>query len=151
MSSDFRYTISLSMHRHLHHVLHALTSLPPSHPAPSLVILAHKHDLLATSSSNAALAVSRVRTILERELERRRASQAGGVGVGHLGEDEGADAELGGLECSGPGGGVFKFKDWEGGEVEILASSLNINGGSIDPEKALDGLAGLRQWLHNLP
>ncbi|KAF8485619.1 signal recognition particle receptor beta subunit-domain-containing protein [Gautieria morchelliformis] len=136
---------------HLHHILHALASLPPSHTPPSLVILAHKCDLLATSSSSAALAVSRVRTILERELENRRASQAGGVGVGQLGEDESADADLGGLECSGPGGGSFKFKEWEGGEIEILGSSVNVDRGSIDPEKALDGLAGFRQWLHDLP
>lgn len=115
------------------------------------MILAHKCDLLASSSSSAALAVSRVRTILERELEKRKASQAGGVGVGQLGEDEGADTELGGLDCLGPGGAGFKFKDWEGGEIEILGSSVNVDRGSISSEKALAGLADFRQWLHDLP
>jgi signal recognition particle receptor subunit beta len=115
------------------------------------MILAHKSDLIATTSTSVPLAVSRVRTILERELEKRRSSQAGGVGVGQLGEDEGADAELGGLECSGPAGGPFTFKNWEGGEIEILGSSLDVSRGKIDPEKAPDGLANFRQWLHDLP
>lgn len=136
----------------MHHILHALTSLPPSHTLPSLVILAHKCDLLATSSSSVALAVSRVRTILERELEKRRVSQAAGVGVGQLGEDEGEDVELGGLECSGPGSGGFRFKDWEGGEIEILGSSVNVDGRSIeDSEKVSKGLVDFRQWLYDLP
>ncbi|KAF8586526.1 hypothetical protein K439DRAFT_1659622 [Ramaria rubella] len=135
---------------HLHHILHALTSLPPSQLSPSLVVLAHKCDLLATSSSSAALAVSRVRTILERELEKRRASQAGGVGVGQLGEEEGADAELGGLECTGPGGTGFRFKDWEGGEIEILGSSVGVGKNGDDSEKVADGLADFKQWLYDL-
>jgi len=130
---------------HLHRILHAVTSLPPSKRQPSLVILAHKCDLLTSSSSNAAPAVSRVRTILERELEKRKESQVGGVGVGQLGDDEDADGEMGGLECSGVGGKGFKFQDWEGGEIQILGSSVNT---AQDPEKAVDGLADFKQWLH---
>lgn len=95
--------------------------------------------------------MSRVRTILERELDKRKSAQAGGVGVGQLGEEEGTDTELGGLECTGPAGGKFTFKDWEGGEIEILGSSLDVNRGSIDPEKVPDGLAAFRQWLDDLP
>jgi len=102
-----------------------------------------------SSGLGPALAVSRVRTILERELEKRRSSQAGGVGVGQLGEDEDADTEMGGLECSGPAGTGFRFKDWEGGEVEILGSS--VTKAAADSEKGNDGLAELKQWLQDLP
>ena len=136
--------------RHLHQIFHAITSLPPSQTPPPIIILAHKFDLLSSPAQGSALAVSRVRTILERELEKRRSSQAGGVGVGQLGEDEGGETEMGGLECSGGPGAGFKFKDWDGGEVEILGSSITANK-SEDPEKALDGLAELTQWLQDLP
>ncbi|KAF8519471.1 P-loop containing nucleoside triphosphate hydrolase protein [Hysterangium stoloniferum] len=135
---------------HLHRILHAITSLPPSRRQPSLVILAHKCDLLTSSSSNAALAVSRVRTILERELEKRKESQAGSVGVGQLGDDEDADGEMGGLECSGVKGKGFKFQEWEGGEIQILGSSVSIGKTTHDPEKAADGLADFKQWLYEL-
>ena len=50
-----------------------------------------------TSASATQLAVSRVRTILERELEKRRASHAHGVGVESLGAED-ADTHVGGLE-----------------------------------------------------
>lgn len=76
------------------------------------------------------------------------------MGVGQLGED---DTELGGLECAGPAGGGFRFKDWEGGQIEILGSSVKVQRGSSeaeqgsDGENAQDGLQEFRQWLQELP
>lgn len=134
--------------RHLHHVLHAVSLLPPSQQSRSVVILAHKCDLIESASvSNFELAVSRVRTILERELEKRRTSQATGVGVGQLGDDELADTETGGLECTGLTSAGFKFKNWEGGEIEILGTSVF---DKTDSEKSEGGLGRLKQWLEEL-
>ncbi|EDR03194.1 uncharacterized protein LACBIDRAFT_295266 [Laccaria bicolor S238N-H82] len=140
---------------HLHSILHALTSLPPSQKLPSLLILAHKADLLKTSSSASAapsttLAINRVKTILERELEKRRASQVGGVGVEGLGA-EGERSDMGGLECGE--GGTFKFEEWEGGEVIFLGTSVRPRNSSQDKgvinEKSAseDGLEALEVWL----
>lgn len=126
--------------RHLHHVLHAITSLPPTQSRPTLLILAHKTDLLkvATSSNSAReVAVSRVRAILERELEKRRVSQSGGVGVESLGA-EGEGTEMGGLECSGAAGGAFKFSEWEGGDVEFISTWVKV--GEVKDEDGLDEL-----------
>ncbi|KAG5636201.1 hypothetical protein H0H81_008871, partial [Sphagnurus paluster] len=136
---------------HLHNILHTLTSLPPSQTPPSLVILAHKCDLLNTGSQAHAaadnLAISRVRSVLERELEKRRASQTGGVGVEGLGE-EGEKSEMGGLDCNGPAGSVFKFADWEGGEISFIGTSAKVAQEIEDPEKSeVDGLLALREWL----
>ncbi|PPQ91428.1 hypothetical protein CVT25_014316 [Psilocybe cyanescens] len=112
---------------HLHHILHALTSLPPSQQLPLLVILAHKADLFkSTSSSNtstSALAITRVKAILERELEKRRVSQSGGINVEGLGED-GERGGMGGLECGEKEGSSFKFDEWEGGDVVFLGTSI---------------------------
>ncbi|KAJ7510046.1 P-loop containing nucleoside triphosphate hydrolase protein [Mycena galericulata] len=137
---------------HLHIILNALTSLPPSQVLPSLLILAHKCDLLkagtATSATSDILAVNRVKTILERELEKRRASQSGGVGVEGLGE-EGERTEMGGLECAG-GKGVFSFDTWEGGEVVFFGTSVKVGKKLGGDEKAgTDGLASLKQWMED--
>ncbi|KAJ7063491.1 P-loop containing nucleoside triphosphate hydrolase protein [Mycena amicta] len=121
---------------HLHIVLNAIMSLPPSQVLPSLLILAHKSDLIKSGTS--AQAINRVKTILERELEKRRVAQSGGVGVEGLGS-EGERAEMGGLECSGEKG-VFRFDTWEGGDVAFLGTSTKL----VD-EKS--GLAELRDWL----
>ena len=142
-----------STYRYLHQILHSFMSIPPSQSVPALIILAHKSDLLAstTSSSNTPadqLAVNRVRTILERELEKRRQSQAGGMGIESLGGGEGDNAEVSGLECSGVAGSVFGFSDWEGGEVTFLGTSIS----RTEKEKAssIGGLEGLQQWLMDL-
>jgi len=144
---------------HLHHILHALTSLPPSAALPSLLIVAHKSDLLKSSSAATAgsdtLAINRVKTILERELEKRRASQSGGVGVEGLGA-EGERSEMGGLECSGPGGGAFRFSEWEGGDVGFVGTwvkvvEANEKAGKVDEKSdTVDGLSTLRDWLHEI-
>ncbi|OBZ69350.1 Signal recognition particle receptor subunit beta [Grifola frondosa] len=109
---------------HLHQVLHALTSLPPSRTTPALLIVAHKCDLLKSTvhTSSDQLAINRVRTVLERELEKRRESHANGVGVEKMGAED-AESELGGLECSG--NGEFKFAEWEGGEVTFIGTFVN--------------------------
>ncbi|KAL1740197.1 signal recognition particle receptor beta subunit-domain-containing protein, partial [Schizophyllum fasciatum] len=130
---------------HLHAVLRALTHLPPSHPTPALLILAHKADHLKAGSP--ALAAGRVRTVLERELERRRAAGVAVEGLAGVGSaddaDGGADAEGAagdGLECAG--GGVFSFDAWKGGEVVFLGSAA-----PVGQEGGLAGLADLEGWL----
>lgn len=140
-------------HRHLHHVLHALTSLPPSQTFPRLLILAHKSDLLKTGTSSGTTlstqAVNRVKTILERELEKRRVSQSGGVGVEGLGA-EGEPSDMGGLECSGPGGGTFRCAEWEGGEIEFLGTFVKVGAGVDDEKGEGNGLSALRDWMHEI-
>ncbi|KXN80979.1 Signal recognition particle receptor subunit beta [Leucoagaricus sp. SymC.cos] len=135
---------------HLHTVLHSMTSLPPSQALPALLIIAHKADLLkigASSTPQDSLAINRVKTILERELEKRRASQSGGVAVEGLGQED-EKSEMGGLEC-GDGTGVFKFDDWEGGEVSFVSAYIRPGKTSSDDEKSGDddGLSELRAWL----
>jgi signal recognition particle receptor subunit beta len=135
--------------RHLHHILHAVTSLPPSHSPPSLLILAHKADLLkaASSASSDVLAVNRVKNILERELEKRRVSHSGGVGVEGLGE-EGEQYEMGGLDRSSGRKGEFKFDDWEGGDISFIGTSLRVGMLVEDQEKSeQEGLSLLLEWL----
>ena len=88
-----------------------------------------------------ALAISRVRTILERELEKRR----GGISV----EGAGDENELGGLECTGQPGAAFKFSDWEGGEVTFLATNVRVGEAKSEKENDVDGLNPLREWLVN--
>jgi len=130
--------------------LHALTSLPPSQSQPSLLILAHKSDLLKTGSSShtnaATLAVNRVKTILERELEKRRLSQRGGINIEGLGE-EGERSDMGGLECGEKEGSIFKFDDWEGGDVTFLGTSTGAQRVTIGREdrwrERLGPLAGV--------
>ncbi|KAI0723987.1 signal recognition particle receptor beta subunit-domain-containing protein [Cerioporus squamosus] len=139
---------------HLHMILNALTSLPPSRGTPSLIIVAHKCDLLKASATASAeqLAINRVRTILERELEKRRASDANGVGVESLGAED-ADSQMGGLECSG--NREFKFAKWEGGEVGFVGTSVSVGKQAVvsadEKHPEGDGLSPLREWLEGLP
>ncbi|KAJ7581108.1 signal recognition particle receptor beta subunit-domain-containing protein [Mycena floridula] len=136
---------------HLQSVLHALTSLPPSQSPPSLIIIAHKSDLLKTTAmptgtTSHDLAMNRVKAVLERELEKRRV-QSGGFGVEGLGA-EGEESEIGGLECTG---GTFKFDQWEGGDVVFIGSSAK-KSKLGDPEKIgemdiSDGLWALQECL----
>ncbi|GAW09654.1 signal recognition particle receptor subunit [Lentinula edodes] len=133
---------------HLHAVLDAIMAIPPSQPLPTLLILAHKCDLIKASSSSAdtsALAVTRVQTILERELERRKLSQSGGMGVEALGDENNNEkSNMGGLDCRGPGG-TFKFENWEGGEVVFLGTSVQ---SSRSDEKSVKGsIAPLMDWI----
>ncbi|KAF8891322.1 signal recognition particle receptor beta subunit-domain-containing protein [Infundibulicybe gibba] len=134
---------------HLHNILHALTSLPPSQTPPTLLILAHKADLLKTPASSLTaasvdFAINRVKTILERELEKRRLAQSGGVGVEGLGE-EGERSDMGGLDCAG--NGAFRFEEWEGGEITFLGSYVKPGKNSEDEEKSDNGLSSFQDWL----
>lgn len=114
---------------------------------PKALVLAHKTDLVkagASSSTVTEVAISRVRTVLERELEKRKALQTGGVGVESM--DAESESELGGLECGGTAGGGFKFSEWDGGEVDFIGAWVEVgekNGGQ-------DGLRELKDWLEQL-
>lgn len=75
------------------------------------------------------------------------------MGIEGLGAEEEETSELGGLECSGPSGGVFKFAEWEGGEVEFLGTSVTV-GRKLDDGQEKDGVHPLMefvQWLEQLP
>ncbi|KAI6132126.1 hypothetical protein EDD16DRAFT_1534706 [Pisolithus croceorrhizus] len=137
---------------HMHHVFHAITSLPPSQPTPKVLVLAHKTNLVKTgvsSSSVTEVAIARVRTVLERELEKRKASQAGGVGVESM--DAESESELGGLECGGTAGSAFKFSEWDGGEVDFIGTWIEVGEEKYGEEKGdQDGLRGLKDWLEQL-
>ncbi|KAK0503342.1 P-loop containing nucleoside triphosphate hydrolase protein [Armillaria luteobubalina] len=136
---------------HLHIIMDAIVSLSPSQKTPSLVIVAHKTDLLknmagSVNASSDALAINRVKTVLERELEKRRDAQSGSLGVEGLGEEE--KTELGGLECSGTAK-TFRFSDWEGGEVYFIATSVKQSDKGVDDEKSGShiGLGSLQELL----
>lgn len=106
-------------------------------------------DLLKTTSSATpdANAISRVRNVLERELEKRRVSQSGGVGVEGLGE-EGGHSEMGGLGRGSGTKGDFRFEDWEGGDITFIGSSLRFGKAAEDQEKGeQEGLLQFREWL----
>lgn len=138
-------------HRHLHQVLNVIMTLPPTQSPPAFVIVAHKCDMLKASAAATAeqLAINRVRTILERELDKRKTSHAGGVGVESLGAEGEEGAELGGLECSGSG--EFRFAEWEGGEVAFLGTSVTVGKAAVIDGEKKDGLSPLRDWLAELP
>lgn len=133
-----------------------------------LLVLGHKADMLpkAFGGVNAQAAVQRVRTILERELERRRRGAASGAGgMAALGEEEGG-GENGvgaGLDITGDEKEVFTLEKWEGGEVGVRATWVDVkrssDGHTTDDEehegekgdvKSEDGLAGLVQWIVDL-
>ena len=126
--------------RHLHLIMSAIANLPPSIPAPPLLVFANKSDILPKGTEptpNTTLALSRTQTILERELEKRRQaslsrgqSGAGGGVLSELGEDADAAGEgtaLGGLDVSDEGEGTFSFEKWEAGDVEVR-SGWRVNG-----------------------
>ena len=92
-------------------------------------------------------AITRVRNVLERELEKRRVSQSGGVAVEGLGE-EGGQSEMGGLDRASGTKGDFRFEDWEGGEITFIGSSLRFGMAAEDQEKGeQEGLLHFREWL----
>lgn len=118
------------------------------------MIACNKADLLKTSAasgSSASLAVTRVKTILERELEKRRVAQTGGVGVEGLGEEGEERSELGGLEC-GDANSPFRFDEWEGGEIVFTGTSVRPDASTLEKQEhteksEVDGLDSLREWL----
>jgi signal recognition particle receptor subunit beta len=108
-----------------------------------LVIAAHKADLIKPTAGGPApaqLAANRVRSVLERELERRRAALVG------------VEDALGGLDGGAPGQ-PFRFADWDGGEVAFVGTwaTPGQQKAEGESEKApADGLAELRSWLEEL-
>ena len=74
------------------------------------------------------------------------------MGIESLGGGGGENAEVSGLECSGEGGGVFRFSDWEGGEVTFLGTFTSKPGEKVQDEKAssIGGLDSLQRRLSDL-
>ncbi|KAK0197027.1 P-loop containing nucleoside triphosphate hydrolase protein [Armillaria mellea] len=116
---------------HLHIIMDAIVNLPSKQKTPSLVIVAHKTDLLKNMAG---------------ELEKRRDAQSGSLGVEGLGEEE--KTELGGLECAGTAK-AFRFSDWEGTEVHFIATSVKQSVKGVDDEKSGPhiGLGSLQELL----
>lgn len=129
-------------------------SLPPSVKCPPLLIYAHKVDLISRSSTPVSkLAVERVKTILERELEKRRLANVGGVGVEGLGA-ENEEAQMGGLDCQGE---TFKFDKWEGGEIDFASGWVKVVRTDMEQkvdekpqEEEVDSLGDLKDWMDGL-
>ena len=133
--------------RHLHWVLHAVSSIPPSQEPPAILILAHKCDLLKTgtiSTTSEQLATNRVRAILERELEKRRRSHTGSVAIDELGAEGEDNSEWGGLDCNGALGESFKFSEWGGGDIEFMGTW--VSAGDMDGKRQIN----LAAWLEAL-
>ena len=57
---------------------------------------------------------------------------------------------MGGLECGEKEGSIFKFDDWEGGDVTFLGTSTVPNASQSD-EKTGGGsdLGPLQEWIEN--
>ncbi|KAG9001570.1 hypothetical protein FRB94_004661 [Tulasnella sp. JGI-2019a] len=155
---------------HLHMILRAIASLPPSRAthAPVLLIHAHKADLLSSTPAAAPttqvlkLAEDRTKTILERELEKRRKTFVKGVSVEGLGGGDDASEDAGGvtgLECSTEDG-TFRFEKWDGaggsGEVEFSSGWVKcvredgITSTESEKPWGVDGLKGLKDRLGRL-
>ena len=79
-------------------------------------------------------------------MEKRRASQSGGVNIEGLGE-EGERSDMGGLECGEKEGSTFKFDEWEGGEISFLGTS--IVSGSAEKGGQETSLQSLWEWLQD--
>lgn len=94
-----------------------------------------------------------MRTVLERELEKRRRSHTGRVAIDELGAEGEDNTELGGLDCTGPPGEAFKFADWEGGNIDFLGSWVRV-GEKVevkeDKESGEEGTGRLLTWLDQL-
>jgi signal recognition particle receptor subunit beta len=142
----------------LHKILHAVVTIPPSQNPPAILVLAHKCDLLKTGGASATpsseeLAINRVRTVLERELEKRRRSHTGRVAIDELGAEGEDNTELGGLDCAGPPGETFKFADWEGGNIDFVGSWVRV-GERVEvieeKESGDEGTGRLLAWLVQL-
>ncbi|KAI9446501.1 signal recognition particle receptor beta subunit-domain-containing protein [Lactarius indigo] len=145
-----------SVAEHLHWVLHAVSTIPPSQDPPAIAILAHKCDLLKTGSVSTTpsleqLAINRVRAILERELEKRRRSHTGSVTIDELGAEGEDNSELGGLDCNGAPGESFKFSEWEGGDIEFMGTWVSAGETvELSDEKRQINIDGLVAWLEAL-
>ena len=79
---------------------------------PAILVLAHEYDLLKTGSTSATyqLAINRVQTVLERELNKRRQSHAGRVAMDEFGAKGEDSTEFGGLDYTGRPGESFNLR-----------------------------------------
>ncbi|BGP38125.1 hypothetical protein JCM10449v2_002052 [Rhodotorula kratochvilovae] len=111
---------------HFHILLSLLSLLPSSAPLPSLLILLTKSDLLPSSASSTPasqqLALDRAKSLLLRELERRRLAASGAGGAASAGGKAplSAGARLEGLEAIAPSS--------EGSSRGVLSSLLSALG-----------------------
>jgi len=99
------------------------------------------------------LGINRVRTVLERELDKRRRSHTGSVAIDELGAEGEDNSELGGLDCTGPPGEPFKFAEWDGGEINFVGSWVTVGERvESDDEKGTggEGIESLLDWLQAL-
>jgi signal recognition particle receptor subunit beta len=88
-----------------------------------------------------------VKSVLERELEKRRTAQIKGINIEGLGE-EGERTDMGGLECGEKEGSSFKFDEWEGGEILFLGTSTVQN--ELDDKGSQESdTESLLGWLNN--
>lgn len=93
-----------------------------------------------------------MRTVLERELEKRRRSHTGRVAIDELGAEGEDSTELGGLDCTGPPGETFQFADWEGGNIDFVGSWVRVGDVKEEEEKESggEGTGRLLAWLDQL-
>ena len=120
----------------MHKILNSLSNLPPSIQAPPLLLLGHKADLLPLASTskekgkgspNTNLAISRLKTILERELEKRRLSALTTTNADTENDPDAADGEGDGTSGLDIGEkGPFTFEKWWG-EIDILGSYIKFD------------------------
>ena len=70
--------------------------------------------------------------------------------LGAEGEDS---TELGGLDCTGSPGEVFKFAEWERGDIEFVGSWVKV-GERVEvkeeKESGREGIGRLLAWLDQL-
>ncbi|KAI0005987.1 signal recognition particle receptor beta subunit-domain-containing protein [Russula compacta] len=126
---------------YLHRVLHAVVTIPPS-----------QRSVSATSSLE-QLATNRVRTVLERELDKRRRSHTGSVTIDELGSEGEDNSELGGLDCAVPEGEAFKFAEWEGGDIDFIGTWVSVGEMvELENEKGAggEGIKSLLAWVDAL-
>jgi signal recognition particle receptor subunit beta len=91
-----------------------------------------------------------VRTVLERELDKRRRSHTGRVAIDELGAEGEDNTELGGLDCVGRPGEAFKFADWEGGNIDFISSWVKVGERVELEEEKGSGIERLLAWLDQL-
>lgn len=97
-----------------------------------------------SNASAQTVCINRVKSVLERELEKRRSSQTKGINIEGLGE-EGERTDMGGLDCGEKEGSPFKFDEWEGGEISFLGTSTV----QSEPSEMGIGSETLLEWLSN--
>ena len=94
-----------------------------------------------------------MRTVLERELDKRRRSHTGSVAIDELGFEGEDNSELGGLDCAVPEGEGFKFAEWEGGDIDFIGTWVSVGEKvELESEKGAggEGIKRLLAWVDAL-